>query len=203
MTDLKNPLPLGNAPDWGRSQVNSATKTAPVGNPTMWGNQLLFPIEADTTVHRYQTAQIIQTAVRDSYARPWTLAGTLSMPLGMSGLPDAAGFLALGLDTWACFLNVVMGVGQTHIIHNINLRALIAIQAPFYATFNEMQFTGSLPTPTSPEIVPFVIGADALIGNTIQAQLIVVERLSAPPLPALFQFGVSLIATPFAAGTEL
>lgn len=196
-------MTLDNQPDWGRNQVNTATQVAPVGASTMWGAQLTVPVIADNVARRYESTQIITAACKDSYSRPWSLVGSLRYPPGMSGMLDCLGSPAPGPDEWCAVLIVSMGVGQVQVVHNINLRATIAAQAPFYATEAQTLFTASVLPASVVDSVPFVIGADALVGNVLMARLMLAARLTSPPLPASVQIGISLAVTPFAAGTGL
>jgi hypothetical protein len=203
MADPLNPTPGGNRPDWGRNQVDPAKRTAPVGDSTRWGATLVQSVEADSVQHVYQSEQFIACAARDSYSRPWSLAGTVEMPFALSSLNDANDDLLVGLGEWAMYLAIVMGVGQTQITHIINVRATIAAQQSFYSTPLHVMF-GGLPTGRR-DTFPFVIGADALIGNTIGIRIITAVRLAPFPAlyPAIFPITTNVIVTPFAAGTEL
>jgi hypothetical protein len=200
----KGALPVGNQPDWGRSLVQPSKHSAPVGDSTRWGATLVQVIEADAVQHRYVSGQFIQCAARDSYARPWALAGSVQFPHGMANLPNPNGQVSVGLDQWALFLEVTMGVGQAQIVHFIDVRETILAQEAFYATFYNQLFSGNPAQPRTMDTFPFVIGADALVGNTIAIRAVIAARLSPPPIfEAVFPLTLNVIVTPFAAGTEL
>ncbi len=97
-----------NHPDWDRYKVAQPGNLMPVGDATRWGAQIFQALDDNNPF--IQTPQILQVATRDSYARSWSLEGTLSLPTLTWNTAD----IILQLE-------ITMGVGQVQIVHAIPL----------------------------------------------------------------------------------
>jgi hypothetical protein len=198
-------------PDWGRTLVNTGRQGAPVGDPTQWGAQVItqIPAVADTTI----SAQIIQAATVDAYSRSWAIVGTLSLPFALWGAPGV--YTGDPTSTpYTVWLEVIMGVGQTQIVHNIVLSA--GDQNPtvgLCTTQSSALYTGPIPAPglgpyqpafpplgATHQVRPFA-AIGALVGHTIAIRAVYQIGMLAPGLPAAST--IAILLTPFAAGQGL
>jgi hypothetical protein len=190
-------------PDWDRYLVGSQG-TPPVGDPTRWGAQYESQLTDANSVGPTGnlTPQILQISSRDSYARSWSMIGTLTLPLA----------------TWNALqivaqLEITMGVGQAQLLHVIPLfypaGTFGAAATPFAAgglclsqlnyyggPYSEVQADGLLYTRSF-----------AIIGGLVGQSLAVRVRYLAAPFPPTTGFPtaarVSMLVTPYAAGTGL
>jgi hypothetical protein len=114
----------------------------------------------------------------DPYARTWQLIGTVTAPAAVWAL-DAA--------SWTAALEVLMGTGQVTVFHRFDLRALIALAAPWYVTDGLTK--------------PWAIGG-GLIGRALSAR--VVHALNgAETLTGPTPIRTNALITPLAAGTGI
>jgi hypothetical protein len=180
----------GSDPDWGRVGVKPPSAYKQLGDPTRWGAVVTQQVPLTAGVqHVLPSGQIISAQCLDPYARNWSIVGTINSSLWV--FPD--GF---GPVTWSCILNVVMGVGQNQIRHNINLRATVAADAPFY---NDDPFVPpGLTTVTRAFVIP-----GALVASAMSIQVTNVVQYLIPPLPPGDVIMTSLQIAPIAAGTGL
>lgn len=184
-------------PDWGRHMIVPPGNFHPVGDPTRWGASVNQNLPLDVTASKldgYISEQFISVQTRDPYSRSWAIAGTLTALGTLFSLPEFDNTAG----TWSATLQITMGVAQVQMVHNINLRAVIAADAPFYRASDagEAMFGPfALPLPFT---VPFVIPG-GLIGNSISICVRQDLRLAAPSAFPL-AFATSLVVTPFAPG---
>lgn len=121
-------------PDWARIQPPDhwsgravdpmGLRGVPSGDSKQWGGVVNqhFVNAAGTGVLE-DDAQLIRVQTADQYPRPWMIAGNLET--------DNATF-ALDNAKWKCFLEVTQGAGNASLRQLIDLRALVALAAPFY-----------------------------------------------------------------------
>lgn len=93
----------------------------PLGDPARWGGREAVVVGPLGT---FADPGLIRVQTFDPYSRLWSLLGTLSAP---------ADVWALDSTEWQATLEVAMGAGQTTVVHRFNLRALVALAAPWYA----------------------------------------------------------------------
>lgn len=161
-------------PDWGRFGIvapkpitQAAATQSPLGDPVRWGANVLQTIEFGSLAPNRgainQSGQIVQAQCRDAYPRAWTIVGTLSAPANIVTLPDGA-----AVDQWAAVMSVSMGIGQSQIVHNFNIRQIIASDAQWYWNSN----IGDEIFGTSGNVIrPFVIPG-AIVGGTVAISII-------------------------------
>lgn len=171
----------------------------PVGDPTRWGAQIvqLIPAPATDAQAIYQSEQFISAHTNDPYPRPWSLIGTLSAPNFMYSLPDPAVGVAPQIDEWSATLSLTLGTGQAQIVHNLNLRAIIDADSPFYRNSNAAEeMFATLGFRVAPFIVP-----GAIVANAISIRVIHTISFSAPA--TAFPLTTTVLLTPLAAGEGL
>ena len=188
-------------PDWARAGVGQMSgKIGPLGDPTRWGASILqrvpFTGPGPFTI---VSQQIIAVACQDGYARNWSLAGTLGAPAGFWAFPESP-----GANTWSAFATITMGVGQNSLVHNINLRACVNADAPFYgdsppSTWNAPPFT----TPAGQlRNRPFIVPG-AIVANQISILITQIVEYTLPPLPDGDAILTTIQIAPIMAGTGL
>jgi hypothetical protein len=186
-------------PDWDRTLVNTAGAGKPVGDPTQWGAQALTLVPAAFT--DVFSEQFIQAATRDTYARSWAIIGTLTLHSDTWG--DPAGPYPVAFPILVT-LNVVMGVGQLQIEHNIVLTAGDGNPTVGLCTTQSALFGGPYNPvfpPGNAQTRPFA-AIGALVGHTIQVRARYQVGFPVPPgLP--FEARIQALLTPFAAGQGL
>lgn len=186
-------------PDWGRVGVRGpeALGAPQLGDPTRWGANITFRVLNIVGPQIFRSGQIIHALTRDGYSRPWGIAGTLSFPQLILPLPNN-----MAGNSWIAALSITMGVGQTQIIHNVDLRATVAADDPFYWS-GDPTLEGQIgPFTVSDTVVaPFVIPA-GIVGSMISIQLLMGFTFNPAP-GAEFNFGGAMLLTPFAAGEGL
>jgi len=175
--------------DWGRFGIQHPNAYQKVGDPTRWGAKITqVPAFAPGSplTQILQSSQIISAQCRDPYARQWSIVGTLKCDLWLFNNSNVA-------PGWTSILSVTMGVGQNQIIHNIDLRATVEADAPFYVD----SFTsGGLRERA------FIIPG-ALVANAISIQVINTVNYVLLPLPDGDPITTALQICPLAAGTGL
>lgn len=193
-----------NDPDWGRMMISPPPPAAgfsALGDPTRWGasvSQVISIGGGSLFGALVQSDQIIQVQCRDHYPRAWTIAGVLTAPREAFLFADGYGDVK-----WASVLNVTMGLGQAAIVHNFNIRATVASDAPWYwnsdgnGTADMFDTTTGGPNPRS---VPFVIPG-AIVGTTVAIRVINAAFNSGQVIPFDATFTVALSITPFSAGS--
>lgn len=185
-------------PDWDRYQVHSrATDTTgkthtPLGDPTRWGATAAVTSALVGTLQDLQSGQVLRVQCSDNYSRPWAAVGTLRAPIalwnaGVPATPEVA-------NLWIAMLVVHMGAGQNTIVHQIDLRAVIAADAPFYVDDDQAFIAGFRQK-------AFVISG-GLIANAMSISVRhVIRYFVIPANPEVVTTAVQL--TPFNAGTGL
>jgi hypothetical protein len=128
------------APDWTRARVNIPDASNPLGDPIRWGGTVVQPIAQTLLAQFLISEQIIRVACLDGYPRNWSLIGSVNAssefweappnPSHLDVAPTGVGFGAVSY--WYVAARVRMGVGQGMITHNIDLRATMLMDAPFY-----------------------------------------------------------------------
>lgn len=199
-------IPEGlNDPDWGRVMVRGPNELqAPqLGDPVRWGAEfrVAMPQVLGTQVAR--SGQIVSAQCRDAYSRSWGIAGSLSYPAIIFALASPAVLSGLNPNEWTAILSISMGVGQAQMIHNIDLRAVMAADRPFYRSSDQTMggLIGPINLGTDNIIEPFVIPG-SLVANALSIQVVIVFNFAAAaPDPLPFVCNVQL--TPFAAGDRL
>lgn len=186
-------------PDWDRYEVHSrATDTTgkshtPLGDPTRWGALSTVNVQPITGFQDLVAPQVLRVQCTDNYSRPWAIVGTIRAPLDLWN----AGPIGPSADSWNALLVVRMGVGQNTIEHDINLRAVIEADAPFYfESESANEFLAGF------RVRPFVISG-GLIGNALAVTVRHVVRFSIAPAPADRPITTAVQLTPFNAGTGL
>lgn len=183
-------------PDWDRVMARPPAAHSALGDPVRWGATVSQTIEFGSLAPNRgainQSGQIIQAQCRDSYPRAWTIIGTLSAPAGVVTLPDGA-----ALDQWAAVMSVSMGVGQSQVVHNFNLRQIIASDAQWYWNSN----TGDEIFGTGGNVVrPFIVPG-AIVGGTVAISII--QSLFSSTVGDFFAtFQTTLAITPFDPGVH-
>ena len=179
-------------PDWARAGIHPPNKFGPLGDPTRWGATVVQAMPAiDGVVFRggiLQSGQVVSAQCRDQYPRAWTIAGTIGAPAFAWLLPD--GF---ALNQFASALYVTMGQGQTQLVHNFNIRAIVSADAPFY-WFSDFQTPfGSEGLETRAFLIP-----GAVVGNAVNIQVwnAYFSNVASDP----FNFVTSVIISPFDPG---
>lgn len=199
-------LPKGDRPDWGRVMVSGPSQLAAAqyGDPVRWGATVLFtlPAAAPAGLNVMRSGQIISAQCRDPYSRGWTIAGNLKYAGVLLSQPNPAPNVPMVAGEWAGILSCTMGVGQTQVVHNYDLREIVAADRPFYrGSDNTISgIIGPLVGNTILEEAFIIPGA--VVANMISIQVIIAIDLVAPPGVDL-PFGCNVIVTPFAAGTNL
>jgi hypothetical protein len=181
-------------PEWARAGVTAPAHYGGLGDPTRWGAQITQHMpDIDGVVFRgavLQSGQILSVACQDSYPRAWTLIGMLGAPRAAWLLPDG-----IALNQFASALYVTMGMGQTQVVHNYNLRAIIDADAPYYWFSDFISPFGSEGLETRAFIMP-----GAVVGCSINIQIF--NSLFTNVATPAFDFFTSLIVTPFDPGVS-
>jgi hypothetical protein len=180
--------------DWDRYLVDAAKKGSPLGDPTRWGALTRQEIPQTLAAQNLQSDQVLQVACTDRYARQWTIAGNLEASTVFWDAPPQ-GLGSANVGTWFSILRVRMGVANNTILHNIDLRAIIEAQAPFY---RDGSFGGESLAPGPTRVRPFVIDA-AIVANNISIQIVNVFIYTVLPAAPLF-FQTALQINPLAPG---
>jgi hypothetical protein len=185
-------------PDWGRVRVDTKKMGTPLGDPTKWGSDVPTLLEA--ALVEVFSAQIVFAQTRDAYSRSWAVVGQLTLPQATWNAP---GIFPGGPFSLTVALEIVMGVGQTTIKHNIILMCgnnpLVGLcntqnainGGPYLATFGG--------PPNFDESRPFA-AIGALIGNNLNVRARYIGGTN-DGLPATSN--CSAIVTPFAPGIGL
>jgi len=188
-------------PDWGRYGARPPNAFEKVGDPTRWGGR--DQVVVANNALEESTAQIIQIATRDPYARNWSLLGVLSAPATFFAEPQSSAVLL-----------VTMGVGQVQIVHKIQIWAGVGLAAGSLcfdqdAANGGVFFNGDtylLPnvagTPITYQDMCFAI-VGGLVGQTVsaRARYVLAGAGPMPDFPALVF--LTLIVNPYAAGDGL
>jgi hypothetical protein len=95
-------------PDWARYGAKPPNQFQKVGDPTRWGATDNTNIVNNS--FQESTAQILNLVTRDPYSRPWSLLGTLSMPVSTWNVAQMIASVVL-----------FQGVGQTQLRQEIAL----------------------------------------------------------------------------------
>ncbi len=174
----------------------------PVGDPTRWGAAITQNIgDLAGEVALITSEQFISAHTIDPYPRPWSIIGTVAAPPNMWSLANYPRSGSFPANLFTATLSCTLGTGQAQLTHNIDLRAVIDADAPFYRYSNpgdEMfSATGGV------LVLPFVIPGGAIIGNAIaiRASMGVWFGAATPNDP--FQITTTVLLTPFAAGEGL
>jgi hypothetical protein len=195
--DTENCDPMHD-PDWDRYNVTSRAQDStgqshtPLGDPTRWGAVVNVTSQLIGNLQDLQSPQILRVQCSDNYSRPWAAVGTLRAPIALwnAGVPATP---EVG-NLWIAMLVVHMGVGQNTIVHQIDLRAVIAADAPFYVDDDQAVIAGFRQK-------AFVISG-GLIGNAMSVNVRHVIRYFVQPTdPEVITTAVQLTA--FNAGTGL
>jgi hypothetical protein len=185
-------------PDWDRALVDAGKKGLPLGDPTKWGSQV--PTVLPLTLVEQFSDQIIMAQTRDAYARSWAVIGTLTLP---QATWNAAGAFPAGPFPLIVALEIIMGVGQASVKHDIILTCGTNATVGLCNTQNAINGGPYLSTfggpPNFDESRPFA-AIGALIGNTItaRARYIGGTNVGLPTTSIL-----TAIVTPFAPGVGL
>ncbi|HKW09197.1 MAG TPA: hypothetical protein VJO33_02390 [Gemmatimonadaceae bacterium] len=139
-----------NAPDWDRVIVDALRggKPAPVGDPLTWGGRASIPsglcsqppwTQFDSYQELY-TQVIVNTRAPDTYARGWSLVGSLLMPTSM-----------WDSDEFYAALEIVLGIGQTTFSQEIVLSAnIVDASEPFGLCNQQLVYNGGPYSETYP-----------------------------------------------------
>lgn len=194
-------------PDWDRYAVTRDGAAAPVGNPTLWGNQVFVPMPAAALFTTLQTPQFIQLATSDAYARSWSVLGTLTLPIATWQYTELTPFGGLQVE-----LLITMGVGLARITHSIMLLfpghfgpSAGPVSPAGGLCLSQNWFYGGPYNPISEALGedtrPFAI-VGGLVGQSIAIRANYLNYGAATPgLPATSRLNV--IITPYAAGQGL
>src|SRR5262245_18174825 len=205
---MQEPPDIGD-PDWGRFGIKPPDAFLKVGDPTRWGTTILQPVPFTSVgPHRLVTEQSIQIACRDGYARNWSIVGTVGANSNLWSFTDGLGVVGAGPLTWSCYISVRMGVAMNTIVHNINLRATIDADAPFYID-SPTAIAEAPPIPPSAvnrqytsRVRPFVVPG-SVCANQISVQIVNIVEYALPPLPDGDAVQVAIQLAPIAAATGL
>lgn len=178
-------------PDWDRWLVASQKSLAPAGDPTRWGATVVQTVQPTSDL-QILNSQVISANCRDSYSRVWSICGTISAPTGLWALPTG-----IAANEWMPQMLVTMGVGQTQIVHNLNLRAIVDADAAVYLDGDSQFPTGG----TFFRVRPFIIPG-GIVANAISIQIVNAVRFVPAP-GAAFPIATSVLVSPFAAGSTI
>lgn len=112
--------------DWESTQVSSRanhqdpSQFTGMGDVTRWGSDANMTLATNRLVW---SPQLIRVQGLDGYPRNWQLLGTLDAPANMflSPIEDFG---------WVAVLRLLIGIGQTTLVHYVNLRALLELATP-------------------------------------------------------------------------
>lgn len=151
-------------PDWGslsprlldhsRAVDPMGLRGVPSGDSKQWGGVVSqhFKNAAGTGVLQ-DMAQLIRVCTEDLYPRPWMIVGNLEADNNV---------FALDANTWKVFLEVTQGAGNASLRQLIDIRALIALAAPFYGpVVNGTRFSK-----------PWFVNTGALVAQNMFARVI-------------------------------
>jgi hypothetical protein len=187
-------------PEWARAGVTPPGKFGPLGDPTRWGAQVTqrYPAQAASEIGIYRSGQILSAQCQDRYSRAWSIAGVVSAPNTVwSTFPDGLNPLFFP-DGWTLAAFVSMGVGQTQIVHNFNLRAIIAADEPYYWNSNiQNPFFEAIGDNVLSK--PFIIPG-AVVGNSVNVQI--VSGLVGSGGTTAFDVTTTILVNPFDPGAK-
>jgi hypothetical protein len=95
----------------------------PLGDPARWGAHVESLLTGGTGTFVLPAQQLCRAETVDPYARVWLLTGTMTATAEAWAQDDA---------TWIAGLEVTAGIGQNTLVQTFNLRALVALAAPYY-----------------------------------------------------------------------
>lgn len=155
-------------PDWDRVLVDAGKKIGPLGDPTKWGSQV--PTVLDAALIQKFSEQIVMVQTRDAYSRSWALLGSLTLP---QATWNAAGAFPAGPFPIVVAVEVVMGVGQAQVTHDLILTCGLNANVGLCNTQNAINGGPYLSTFGGPpdflETRPFA-AIGALVGNVINVR---------------------------------
>ncbi len=192
---------MGNNPDWARYGARPPSHFEKVGDPTRWGGRDRSILVNNSLVE--SSAQIVQIATRDPYARTWSMLGVLTWPVTAFNEPQSIAMLIM-----------TMGVGQVQIVHKIPLWFGTGIAASSLC-FDQDSANGGVYSNGDNYLMPNVAGTQityqdmcfaitgGLVGQTLSArcQYLIAGAGPMPDLPA--PAFLTLIVNPFSAGEGL
>lgn len=183
------------APDWNRYAVRSrANYTGPpqraVGSPLRWGgrSELVATVPANS-IRVFETQQFMRVQAADTYARSWSLCGTLRASSALFTVFANSDPL-IGPGWWASLV-VTQGAGQATVTQRIDLRALTTLtNAAGYRTIYDGDVNAGGATVGGFEERPFRL-VGSLLGNALSFRvhhLIVTDALNPVPATPLVVF---------------
>ena len=189
--------------DWNRTRVHSrAQQQDPesqtgLGDPTRWGSEASLVVNAYNAI--VWSSQLLRVQSDDAYPRNWQMIGTVET--------DTATLLSpLAIEVrWVAILEVLLGVGQAVVRHQINLRALLNLACDpslILAAQNWYYPAGLLensPRPAGAWVLP-----GALVARSLSARVgIAVINTESTPLTLPQSFSVTATLSPYAPGHNL
>ena len=206
-------------PDWANILIHPDQKKNPVGDPTLWANQITTLVDADpiagNTPRTIQGDQIVLVQAADRYSRSWSLSGVVftdtdAWNSGASSVtpptsPYDAG--ARDLNNLAIWLSITQGIEKITLEQQILLMA--GNTSVNYGLCNN-QFTqnggpygelyNTLPPTESDQQGRAFAAIGSLIGNTISIKPIITRGGVPGSQGIIGSVTIALILTPYAPG---
>ncbi len=186
-------------PDWDRVLVDAGKKIVPLGDPTRWGAAVPTFLPATLGANQF-SEQIIMAQTRDAYSRSWAVVGALTLP---QATWNVAGVFPAGPYPIVVALEIVMGVGQAQVTHDIILTCGLNAAVGLCNTQNAINGGPYMSTfggpPNFDESRPFA-AIGSLIGNSISIRARYIGGTNVG-LPATSL--CTVLVTPFAPGMGL
>jgi len=204
-------------PDWNRVLVQTDQKRMAVGDPTLWANTVVTPIDLapeGSTPRAFYGEQIILAQTNDRYSRSWSISGklTISAQTWQEGgkIPNGPFFDGLVPTRLQVFLSILQGIERVTVEHQICLMSggdptnigLCNTQCttnggPYLPTY-----TDTPPTEGSEEGRSFA-AIGALIGHTISIRGLFIRGGSEGNQGIIPSATISVLLAPYAGGTGL
>jgi len=188
--------------DWNRTRVHSrAQQQDPesqtgLGDPTRWGSEASLVVNGYNSV--VWSSQLLRVQSDDAYPRNWQMIG--SVETATATLLDPLADLR-----WIAILEVLLGVGQAVVRHQLNLRALLNLACDptqILAGLNWYYPAGLVdnsPRPAGAWVLPA-----ALVARSLSARVgIAVIQGEGTPLTLPQSFSVTATLSPYAPGHNL
>lgn len=204
-------------PDWNRVLVHTDQKKMAVGDPTLWANTVVTPVDnaiEGSTPRAFYGEQIILAQTSDRYSRSWSLSGklTISSQTWTTGgkVPNGPFFDGIPATRLQVFLSIVQGIERVTVEHQICLMSggdptniglcnnqCTTNGGPYLPTF-----TDTPPDEGSGEGRSFA-AIGALIGHTIGIRGLFVRGGEPGSQGIIPTATIDLLLVPYAAGTGL
>jgi hypothetical protein len=188
--------------DWNRTRVHSrAQQQDPesqtgLGDPTRWGSEASLVVNGYNSV--VWSSQLLRVQSDDAYPRNWQMIG--SVETATATLLDPLADLR-----WIAILEVLLGVGQAVVRHQLNLRALLNLACDPTQILTGLNWyypaglIDNAPRPAGAWVLPA-----ALVARSLSARVgIAVISGEGTPLTLPQSFSVTATLSPYAPGHNL